>query len=117
MKQLVLDAGLLIALSSTKDVDYATCEAGFQQLKRTLTILLTPMQIIFEVYKWFLHDENPVVAQSVLKTIRNTLISIPIGEADFEGVCLITEAISSQWRGSLEDATVILLAQRYQSPV
>jgi len=73
LKQLVLDAGPLIALFSTKDTDHRICKAGFEQLSQSQTILLTPLPIVFEVYKWLLHRTTPAVAQNTLDVMQKSL--------------------------------------------
>lgn len=112
----MLDAGPLIALFSTKDSDHLICRSGFEQLNQNRTALLAPLPIIFEVYKWFLYNANTIVAQNTLRAMQNSLHTIPIGQSDFERICIMMQGLP-QWRGSLEDATVIVLAQRYRCPV
>lgn len=112
----MLDAGPLIALFSAKDSDHLICRSGFEQLNQTRTALLAPLPIIFEVHKWFLYNENTIVAQNALQAMQNSLHTIPIEHSDFERLCLLMQGLP-QWRGSLEDATVIVLAQRYRCPV
>ena len=116
MRELILDAGPLIALFSAKDSDHLICRAGFEQLNRTRTALLVPLPMIFEVHKWLLYNQSTIVAQNTLKAMQNSLHAIPIGQSGFERICLMMQGLS-QWRGSLEDATVIILAQRYRCPV
>jgi predicted nucleic acid-binding protein len=116
LKQLVLDAGPLIALFSVKDVDHQICKAGFEQLSPSQTILLTPIPIVFEVYKWLLHRTTPVVAQDTLNVMRESLHTVSLSQLDFHELNVMVQALP-RWQGSLEDATVILLAQRYRCPV
>ncbi len=116
MKRLVLDAGPLIALFSREDTDHVVCKSGFEQLNQTRTVLLTPIPIIFEVYKWFLYKENPLVAQKIFKAMQSSLDTVSIDRIDLDTLHSIIQELG-QWRGSLEDATVILMAQRYHCPV
>lgn len=64
MKQLVIDAGPLIGLFYAKDTHHAQCVTGFTQLTQAKTALLTPIPIVFEVYKWLLQRTTPQVAPS-----------------------------------------------------
>lgn len=116
MRQLVLDAGPLIAFFYAKDTDHEICQAGFEQLLTTNTSLLTPIPVVFEVYKWLLQRTNPAVAQATLAVMQDTLRFIPLSQQNFDEVYLMVQALP-QWQGSLEDATVILLAQHYNCPV
>lgn len=116
MKQLVLDAGPLIGLFYAKDNYHPACVAGFRQLAQQRTILLTPMPIVFEVYKWLLQRTQPEVAQRTLQAMRESLHLIPLDGEDFEN---LSELIASlpEWQGSLEDGTVVLTALRYRCPL
>lgn len=116
MKQLILDAGPLIALFSVKDKDHCICKAGFEQLSQAQTILLTPIPIVCEVYKWLLHRTTPAVAQSTLDVMQKSLHVVALSQLDFHELYSMVEALPT-WQGTLEDATVILLAQRYRCPV
>lgn len=116
MKQLVLDAGPLIAFFYAKDTDHAVCKAGFEQLLATNTTLVAPIPVVFEVYKWLIQRTTPAVAQATLAIVQKSLKFVPLTQQDFDEIYLMVQALP-QWQGSLEDATVILLAQRYKSPV
>jgi len=51
LKQIVLDAGPLIALFYVKDTYHNQCVSGFRHLIESNTLLLTPLPVVFEVYK------------------------------------------------------------------
>ncbi len=116
MKQLVLDAGPLIALFYAKDTDHARSVAGFTQLSQARTVLLTPIPIVFEVYKWLLQRTSPKVAQQTLATMEESLHLIAINRPDFDELTAMIYALP-QWQGILEDATVVAIALRYRCPV
>ncbi|PIG92865.1 type II toxin-antitoxin system VapC family toxin [Gloeocapsopsis sp. IPPAS B-1203] len=116
LKQLILDAGPLIGLFSANDRDHDVCQAGFKQLSQSQTTLLTPLPVIFEVYKWLLYRATPTIAQSTLTVMHESLHIIPLNQIDFHEISAMIRTLP-QWQGSLEDASVILLAQRYQCPV
>ena len=116
MKQLVLDAGPLIAFFYAKDTDHAVCKAGFEQLLATNTTLVAPIPVVFEVYKWLIQRTTPAVAQATLEIVQKSLKFVPLTQQDFDEIYLMVQALP-QWQGNLEDATVILLAQRYKCPI
>ncbi|MDX2244554.1 MAG: type II toxin-antitoxin system VapC family toxin [Leptolyngbyaceae cyanobacterium bins.302] len=116
MKQLVIDAGPLIGLFYAKDTDHAQCVAGFTQLIQAKTILLTPIPIVFEVYKWLLQRTSPQQAQKTLQVMQDSLHLIPVEKTDFDTLQAFVLALP-QWQGTLEDAIVITTALRYRCPV
>lgn len=116
MRKLVLDAGPLIAFFDAKDTDHSTCKAGFVQLFELGTTLIVPVPIIFEVYKWFLHKSNTVIAKTVLVQVRSTLTPMLLSQQDIETIYASVEA-TPNWAGSLEDATIICAAQHHRCPV
>lgn len=111
-----LDAGPLIAFFNSKDINHSVCKSGFEQLLQAKTNLVTPVPIVFEVHKWFLQKTNPAKAKTVLSAMRGVLIIVPLTQQDIDEVYAMVGNLSN-WAGSLEDATVILLAQRYRRPV
>jgi predicted nucleic acid-binding protein len=116
LKQIVLDAGPLIGLFYAKDIDHSQCVAGFSQLIQAKTLLLTPIPIIYEVYKWLLHNTTSVKAQQALKAMEESLTLLSIEQAEFQSLCEMIQSLS-KWHGTLEDLTVIMVAIRYKSPV
>jgi predicted nucleic acid-binding protein len=69
MKRLVLDAGPLIALFSAKDDYHEQCKAGFGKLPDVFNEVLTPLPILFEVYKFIVREQSSKVAQTALAGI------------------------------------------------
>lgn len=116
MKQLILDAGPLIALFYEKDSYYQLAIKGFTQLNEQKTQLITPIPIIFEVYKWLLHRGSVTLAQKTLAVMQKSLYSVSLTDEDFVQLQVIIQSLS-HWQGSLEDATVILIAQKYSVPI
>lgn len=116
MKQIVLDAGPLIGLFYAKDNFHKDCITGFQQLAQNGTLLLTPVPIIFEVYKWLLQRAGSEAAQTALRAMQISLYPLPLDKPSFDKLqAVVTEL--PQWRGSLEDGTVMLTALKYRCPV
>ena len=116
MSQLVLDAGPLIALFYKKDIHHAACISGFRKLNQSNTTLLIPIPILFEVYKWLLKRVGSEAAQKTLDVIRESMQPIALSQFDFQELHEMIQILPS-WKGSLEDATAILVALRYQCPI
>ena len=116
MKQIVLDAGPLIGLFYARDTYHSQCVEGFKQLTQNNTLLLTPLPIVFEVYKWLLQRTRPEVAQQTLLTMHNSLHILPMDAEAFEHLQTVVVQLP-QWKGSLEDATVMLTVLQYHCPV
>jgi len=113
MKYLTIDAGPFIGLFYAKDNYHQQCVNGFAQLAKDKTVILTPIPIIFEVYKWLLQRTTPVIAQRALQTMEDSLYLIEFTKVDLIDIKSFLLQIP-QSKGSLEDATVILVALRYQ---
>lgn len=116
MKQIVLDAGPLIALFYAKDTFHEQCVDGFRQLIQNKTILVTPLPIVFEVYKWLLQRTRPEVAQKTLLTMNDSLHILTMDAEAFSQLQTVVAQLP-QWQGSLEDATVMLTALQYHCPI
>lgn len=115
-RRLVLDAGPLIALFHAKDPDHSKALDGFRRLVRHKTRLVTPLPVVFEVYKWLLFQAGPETARKGLKGLVETLEIEPL---DLESFVVLQASVQGLpgWRGSLEDASVALLALRLKAPV
>lgn len=116
MKQLILDADPLIALFYLKDSYHKIAIAGFTQLNQQKIQLITPIPIIFEVYKWLLHRGGLSLAQKTLNVMQISLYSVSLSDYDFMQLQIMIQSLF-HWQGSLEDATVILVSQKYQAPI
>jgi predicted nucleic acid-binding protein len=113
---LTIDAGPFIGLFYAKDTYHQQCVEGFAQLAKNKTILLAPIPIVFEVYKWLLQRTTPDTAQRALQIMEDSLHLIEINKADLTNLKAMLLQLP-QWQGSLEDATVVLVALRYRCPV
>ncbi len=116
MKQLILDAGPLIALFYAKDSYHQKAVNGFSQLSKEKTKLITPIPIIFEVYKWLLNRGGSLLAQNTLCVMEKSLYSVVLNDSDFIQLQTMIKSLPD-WQGSLEDATVIIIANKYNSPI
>ncbi len=86
MKRLVLDAGPLIALLSKKDQYHDNAQQGFTQIPVTFGEVLTPLPILFEVYKFVSRKESAQVAQTLLSIIQEETRVVTISESDFVNI-------------------------------
>ena len=68
------------------------------------------------MYKWLLHRGGVNLAQTTFAVMVESLYPIAIGEKEFNQLQEMISHLPS-WQGTLEDATVLLLAQRYSSPI
>ena len=110
MERLVLDAGPLIALVSEKDHYHSEAKRGFSQIHCNFGEVLTPLPILFEVYKFVSRNESIRLARKLLSIIQNDTIVIPISTTDFTPISDLVLQITD-WQGTLEDASVIVIAQ------
>jgi predicted nucleic acid-binding protein len=113
---IVLDAGPLIALTWPADPDHAASRAGFDTLIRRRTRLLVPLPIVFEVYKWLLHQAGTRAAHAALADMRAALEIIFPDQGVFDDVAALVLGLGVRWNGSLEDALVAALAIRLNLP-
>lgn len=116
MNYLSVDAGPFIGLFYEKDTYHQQCVQGFTQLAKNKTILITPIPIVFEVYKWLLQRTTPAIAQQALQVMEDTLHLVEINKDDLADLKAILLQLP-HWQGSLEDAAVIFIALRYRCPV
>jgi predicted nucleic acid-binding protein len=116
LKQIVLDAGPLIALFHEKDHHHTDAELGFRQLFQQKAILWTPLPIVFEVYKWLLSHQRYEIACDALTLMLDVLQPVFLDRSDLPKLQHMIQALPD-WGGSLEDASVIYIAQQYRCPV
>jgi predicted nucleic acid-binding protein len=116
MRRLILDAGPLIALLSAEDDYHEKCLAGFAKLPVEFGEVLTPLPILFEVYKFVARSQSPSVAQKALAVIVSDTVVVPLDLEMFEYIFGIICQLPN-WRGSLEDASVVAIALSYNAPV
>lgn len=116
MRQLVLDAGLLISLFYAKRTYQFARTVGFEQLHQSKAVLLTRIPIIFEIYKWLLQRIGAEIVQNTLDVMPASLHPVSLNQLDFHELQGMVQGLPD-WGGSLEDATVILMAQHYCCPI
>jgi len=116
LRQIVVDAGPLIRLFYARDPQHVECVAGFEQLNANKTLILTPIPVVFEVYKWLLQRVSLNLAQQTLEVMIRQFYTIPIERDDLFDLQTLSRSLLG-WRGSLEDAAVIAVAFRHRCPV
>ncbi|MEH2025146.1 hypothetical protein [Nostoc sp.] len=78
MKRLVLDAGPLIALVSVQDDYHQECKGGFSKLPALFGEVLTPLPMLFEVYKFVLREQSSRPAMTALGVISENTVTVPV---------------------------------------
>ncbi|MEO0377567.1 MAG: hypothetical protein AAF329_23790 [Cyanobacteria bacterium P01_A01_bin.17] len=68
--------------------------------------LITPLPIVFEVYKLLAQRESSAVAQAVLQQMMETTV-IPMTLADFKAISQMMGQLTD-WKGALEDTAVLI---------
>ncbi len=116
MKRLVLDSGPLIGLLSKKDKYHQEAKRGFKEIPVTFGEVLTPLPILFEVYKFVSRYQSVNAARTLLKIIQTETVIIPLSNSDFTTIFDLV-LTTPNWQGSLEDASVIFTAQQYQAKI
>jgi predicted nucleic acid-binding protein len=116
MRRLVLDAGPIIALLSAADDRHSECVAGFAKLPTEFGEVLTPLPILFEVYKFVARNGSPEAAQKALAIIVSDTVVVPLDLEAFQNIYSMVCQIPN-WQGSLEDASVVAIAMTYNAPV
>jgi predicted nucleic acid-binding protein len=112
----VLDAGPLIALLYAGDREHSVARAGFGLLAASRARMITPLPIVFEVYKWVLYETNQDRARRALKLMRDSLeVRYPTTQ-DLEELSELVAGIA-RWRGTLEDALVALTGLHLRIPI
>ena len=99
-----------------RDPDHATAEAGFRQLAGARTRLITPLAIVFEVYKWLVYEAHAGAARFGLQQMRQSLEIVYPGAANLDEVVTVLAAMPA-WNGTLEDALVAVTGLRLGAPV
>jgi predicted nucleic acid-binding protein len=116
MRRLILDAGPLIALVSRQDHYHREATLGFRQLPQVFGEVLTPLSIVFEVYKFVSREASAEKAQRLLKILSQETVIIPIDNLLFLDIYDLVLHLAN-WQGSLEDASVVIFAQKYNAEI
>jgi predicted nucleic acid-binding protein len=112
----VLDAGPVIALLHEADHDHDLALRGFRQLRAARARLLAPLPIVFEVFKWLLGEGGPHAARRGLQHMLTVMDVVFLEPAHLESVSRIAASMPN-WSGTLEDATVVTVAEARRLPV
>lgn len=114
--RLVLDAGPLIALYHAADPDHESALRGFQTLAQAKSRLIVPLPVVLEVFKWLFFEGGPDKARVALGKMREGLEVVPLGLGELDAIQALLQALPD-WKGTVEDASVALLALRLGVPV
>lgn len=114
--RLVVDAGPLIGLFFVPDEYHEAAIRGFQQLSQRRATILSPLPIVFEVYKWLAYETDPTVARDGLARMQRTLEIVYPTPEELPEVISVLDGMPT-WGGSLEDALVAVTGLRLDLPV
>jgi predicted nucleic acid-binding protein len=115
-REVVLDAGPIIALLHEADHDHDAALRGFRQLGSVRARLVAPLPIVFEVFKWLLSEGGPLVARGGLQRMHAVLEIAYLEPAHLQTIDRILAAMP-RWNGTLEDATIAAIAEARGAPV
>jgi predicted nucleic acid-binding protein len=116
MERLVLDAGPLIALVSQQDKYHEQAKAGFQRIPMDFGEVITPLPILFEVYKFVSRHESVQAARLLLTLLQEETVIQTIDQADFMEIFeWVTQSV--HWQGTLEDASVLVVARQCKGQI
>jgi predicted nucleic acid-binding protein len=116
MLELLIDAGPLVALFHRQDRAHPDCLKRFQLILSSQSHLITSFPVLCEVHKLIQQYSNKTIAQQALSTLQDTLEILPLQEADIESAIALTTTTDA-WLGTLQDATIIVLARQMNLPV
>ena len=88
---------------------------GFRRLVKEGARLYVPMPVLFEVFKWLLFEGGPRAAREGLAKVVEGVVVVPFTSEDLEEARLLLARLPD-WGGTLEDASVALLALRLRVP-
>jgi predicted nucleic acid-binding protein len=74
------------------------------------------LPILFEVYKFVCREQSSKVAQTALAGIYEETLVIPMEMKTFREIYNLVLQMPD-WKGSLEDASVVITAQRFEASV
>lgn len=116
MPQLIVDAGPLIAVFHLRDTEHQTCLARFKQILDEQYNLITTFPVLCEVHKLIQRYANLLMAQAALIELQEALEIVPFDGPDIEDAITLVAA-TSEWKGTLQDASVVVLARQFRLPV
>lgn len=116
MLELLIDAGPLIALFHRQDRAHPNCLERFQSILDNPSHLMTSFPVLCEVHKLIQQYSNKITAQRALSTLWDALEILPLNDAEIESAIALTTTTDA-WLGTLQDATMIVLARQMNLPV
>jgi predicted nucleic acid-binding protein len=116
MLELLIDAGPLVALFHRQDRAHPDCYKRFQFILSSQSHLITSFPVLCEVHKLIQQYSNKKTAQQALSTLQDALEILPLQDADIQSAIALTTTTDA-WLGTLQDATIIVLARQMNLPV
>ena len=115
-RSIVVDSGPLIGAIFEEDHYHQEATRGIRTLAMTGMQVLAPLPVVFEVYKRLAYDVGSRLARHGLAVIRESFTVVYFDPDDLDNLQELIESMP-WWGGSLEDATVAMLALERDVPV
>lgn len=113
---LVVDAGPIIAILDDREKEHVDAVRGLDQLISARTRLIVPLPIVFEVFKWLSNNTRREIARMWLGQIQTGADVRYVEPIDIDRVTAILYMMHT-WRGSMEDALLVVTCQRLRAPL
>jgi len=114
--RIVVDAGPLIGLLNRRDPYHSDALRGFERLTSHDARIVVPLPIVLEVFKWLIHRTTLETARTALVWMSEDVEIVYSGSVELREM-LALMAGRPNWRGTLEDASVVQAATRSAAPV
>ena len=114
--KLVLDTGPFIAIFSRTDSQHQNCLRGYQQIVAEGYELYTSFPVFCEVHKLLLQRLGDRVARTRLIALEEAVSIVPFELADIQDAIDLV-SFTPQWKGTLQDASVVVLSRALDCPV
>jgi predicted nucleic acid-binding protein len=112
----VADAGPLIAYMDARDDEHRVARRGLELLIASRSRIVVPLPIVFEVFKWLAYERHREVARAALELLRRGAEIRYPEPLEMDHVTAILHTLPS-WRGSMEDALLVVTCQRLRLPI
>jgi hypothetical protein len=89
---------------------------GFSKLPTLFGEVMIPLPVLFEVYKFVLREQSSRAAMTALSVISENTVTVPVSMEMFQEIYSMVRQIPD-WQGTLEDASVVAVAQLYNTSV
>jgi len=114
VRQLLIDAGPLIALFHAKDDNHDRCVAGFRYLFSQQIELLMPCPLVYyDVFMWLKLNASDRQMRNALRAMAQSLQFLSVDEEFYASI----SQMQDQWTGLPRDTTLVAMAMKYGYPI